>query len=43
MRRLADGEPCDVPPTIEDPAALERVREALQSIGYGTKERSHAS
>jgi propionyl-CoA synthetase len=42
MRRLADGEPCAVPPTIEDPAALERVREALQSIGYGT-ERSHAS
>jgi propionyl-CoA synthetase len=43
MRRLADGEPCAVPPTIEDPAALERVREALQSIGYGTEERSHAS
>jgi propionyl-CoA synthetase len=36
MRRIADGEPCDVPPTIEDPAALQRVREALQSIGYAS-------
>lgn len=43
IRRIADGEPCDVPPTIEDPAALEHVREALQSIGYPTEKQPHAS
>jgi propionyl-CoA synthetase len=42
MRRIADGMPVVVPPTIEDPAALERVREALKSIGYG-QEGTHAS
>jgi propionyl-CoA synthetase len=36
IRRFADGERCDVPPTIEDPAALDRVAEALQTIGYGS-------
>ena len=34
IRRLADGEACPVPPTIDDPAALDRVAEALQTIGY---------
>ena len=29
IRRIADGEPCPVPPTIEDPAALEDVARAL--------------
>jgi propionyl-CoA synthetase len=29
MRRLADGEPAPVPPTIEDPAALDEIKEAL--------------
>jgi propionyl-CoA synthetase len=43
MRRIADGQVCDVPPTIEDPEALDRVREALNSIGYGLEGRSHAS
>jgi propionyl-CoA synthetase len=43
MRQIADGETCQIPPTIEDPTALERVRQALQSIGYGTEEKSHAS
>lgn len=43
MRQIADGETCKIPPTIEDPAALERVRLALQTIGYGTEERSDAS
>lgn len=42
MRRLADGEPCEVPPTIEDPGALDRIREALQSVGYGLEGRSNA-
>lgn len=41
MRRLADGEPCEVPPTIEDPSALDHVREALQSAGYGVEGRSN--
>ena len=31
IRRIADGEPVSVPPTIEDPAALEEVRNALQT------------
>jgi len=43
MRQIADGETCKIPPTIEDPTALEHVRQALQSIGYGTEEQSHAS
>jgi propionyl-CoA synthetase len=43
MRQIADGQTCNVPATIEDPAALDRVREALKSIGYGWEERSHAS
>jgi len=43
MRQIADGETCRIPPTIEDPAALAHVRQALQSIGYCTEERSHAS
>jgi len=34
IRRLADGELSDLPPTIEDPAALELARVALKSIGY---------
>ena len=29
IRRIADGEPVPIPPTIEDPAVLEEVREAL--------------
>jgi len=29
IRKIADGEPAAVPPTIEDPAALEEVRAAL--------------
>lgn len=42
IRKLADGEPCEVPPTIDDPVALERVREALQTIGYGRGRRREA-
>jgi propionyl-CoA synthetase len=40
IRRLADGERCEAPPTIEDPASIERVRHALESIGYGPREHS---
>ncbi len=31
IRRLADGEPANPPPTIEDPAALDDIAAALQS------------
>ncbi|HEX4935193.1 MAG TPA: propionyl-CoA synthetase, partial [Gemmatimonadaceae bacterium] len=34
MRKIADGEPYAVPPTIDDPAVLDEVRDALQSLGY---------
>jgi len=34
MRRIADAEEYGVPATIEDPAALEEMREALRAIGY---------
>jgi propionyl-CoA synthetase len=29
MRQIADGQPLDVPPTIENPAALDQIAEAL--------------
>jgi propionyl-CoA synthetase len=34
IRNLAAGEPPRVPPTIEDPDAIDHVRDALRSIGY---------
>jgi len=34
MRKIADGQEYRVPPTIDDPAILEEVTEALKSIGY---------
>jgi propionyl-CoA synthetase len=34
MRRIADGEPYTVPPTIDDPATLEEIRTALELLGY---------
>ncbi len=37
IRKIADGEPFETPPTIEDPATLDRVREALAKIGYPPK------
>ncbi len=33
LRRIADGETVPVPPTIEDPAALEDVAQALHATG----------
>jgi propionyl-CoA synthetase len=35
MRRIADGEEYKTPATIEDPAVLDEMREALGAIGYG--------
>jgi len=34
MRRIADGEEYATPATIEDPAVLDEMTEALRSIGY---------
>ncbi|HEY0943432.1 MAG TPA: AMP-binding protein [Steroidobacter sp.] len=43
IRRLADGEACPVPPTIDDPAALDRVIEALHRIRYASSGGAHGS
>ena len=34
MRQIADGDPYKVPPTIDDPAALDEIRVALERLGY---------
>jgi len=34
MRRIADGEPYTTPATIDDPAILDEVGDALRKIGY---------
>jgi propionyl-CoA synthetase len=36
MRKIADGEDYKTPATIEDPAALDDIGVALQTIGYGS-------
>ncbi|MFU8896860.1 MAG: propionyl-CoA synthetase [Gammaproteobacteria bacterium] len=38
MRKIADGQEYRVPPTIDDPAILDEVTDALRSIGYGKSE-----
>lgn len=35
MRKIADGEPYSVPSTIDDPATLDEIGQALKTIGYG--------
>ena len=35
MRSIADGRPYSVPATIDDPAILDEIREALRLCGYG--------
>ncbi len=37
MRRIADGEKCAIPSTIDDPAILPEIEAALKGIGYGKK------
>jgi propionyl-CoA synthetase len=37
MRKIADGAEFSVPSTIDDPATLEEIAQALQGIGYGKK------
>ena len=34
MRKIADAEPYQVPPTIDDPAILEEIKTALRTLGY---------
>jgi propionyl-CoA synthetase len=34
MRKIADSEPWRTPPTIDDPAILDEIREALKQAGY---------
>ncbi len=34
MVKIADSEPFKMPATIDDPAILDEIRTALQSIGY---------
>ena len=35
MRSIADGQPYSVPATIDDPASLDEIRDALSRCGYG--------
>jgi propionyl-CoA synthetase len=42
MRRIADGEEYATPATIEDPAVLPEIHEALGSIGYARAEAAPA-
>ena len=37
MRRIADGEPWPMPATIEDPAVLDAITQALMAAGYGKR------
>jgi len=37
MRRIADGEPWPMPATIEDPAVLDSITQALAAAGYGKR------
>ena len=37
MRKIADGEEYSAPSTIDDPAALPEIEDAVQTIGYGKK------
>ncbi|MBL9059855.1 MAG: hypothetical protein JNK88_07515, partial [Mangrovicoccus sp.] len=34
MAKIADGEPFKMPATIDDPAILDELRAALQTIGF---------
>jgi propionyl-CoA synthetase len=37
MRRIADGTEYSIPPTIDDPATLDEMEEALRGIGYARR------
>jgi propionyl-CoA synthetase len=37
IRKIADSEAYRTPPTIDDPAALDEIRTALQTLGYASR------
>jgi propionyl-CoA synthetase len=37
MRKIADGDPYTPPSTIDDPAILGEIEQALKDVGYGKK------
>jgi len=37
MKKIADGAPCPVPATIDDPVILDEIREALAELGFPGK------
>ena len=42
MRRIADATEYSIPPTIDDPATLDEMEEALREIGYARREAATA-
>jgi propionyl-CoA synthetase len=36
MQKIADGEPWKMPATIDDPAILHEIADALRSKGFGS-------
>ena len=42
MRRIADSEPYSTPATIDDPAILDEVSDALRGVGYASERRVSA-
>ena len=40
MRKIADGETYNAPSTIDDPAVLGEIEQALGHIGYAKKSRN---
>jgi propionyl-CoA synthetase len=38
MRKIADGEPYTIPSTIDDPAVLGEIEDALKKVGYAHKQ-----
>jgi propionyl-CoA synthetase len=43
MRQIADGEEFGIPATIDDPAILDEIAEALAGVGYGRSLEGQAS
>jgi propionyl-CoA synthetase len=37
MKKIADGTPFQIPATIDDPAILDEITEALAALGYPKK------
>src|SRR6185436_14972990 len=37
VKKIADGQPYKMPPTIDDPAILDEMTEALHTLGYAKR------